>query len=160
MKYAFYPGCVSRGGCPELYPSAVKVAEKLGIELDELKSVGCTGAGVLPQNITDPINARTFAKAEQLGLPIMTICSTCTGVMAQANYRLKEDPNYREKVNKEFLADEGLEYKGTTEVKHLLWVLFEDYGIERLQSLIQRPLKGLEVSPFYGLAIGAAPLKP
>jgi len=93
MKYAFYPGCVSRGGCPELYPSAVKVADKLGIELDELKSVGCTGAGVLPQNITDPINARTFAKAEQLGLPIMTICSTCTGVMAQANYRLKEDPN-------------------------------------------------------------------
>ena len=42
MKYAFYPGCVSRGGCPELYPSAVKVAGKLGIELDELKSVGCT----------------------------------------------------------------------------------------------------------------------
>ena len=34
MKYAFYPGCVSRGGCPELYPSAVKVADKLGIELD------------------------------------------------------------------------------------------------------------------------------
>ena len=157
MKYAFYPGCVSRGGCPELYPSAVKVAGKLGIELDELKSVGCTGAGVLPQNITDPINARTFAKAEQLGLPIMTICSTCTGVMAQANYRLKEDPNYREKVNKEFLADEGLEYKGTTEVKHLLWVLFEDYGIERLQSLIERPLKGLKVSPFYGCYLRRPP---
>ena len=37
MKYAFYPGCVSRGGCPELYPAAVKVLAKLEIELVELK---------------------------------------------------------------------------------------------------------------------------
>src|SRR4029077_7543617 len=101
MKSAFYPGCVSRGGCPEFYPSAVKVADKLGIELDELKSVGCTGAGGLRQNIRDLITARAFAKADPLARPIMTICSTCTGVMAQANYRLKEDPNYREKVNRE-----------------------------------------------------------
>ncbi len=157
MKYAFYPGCVSRGGCPELYPSAVKVAAKLGIELEELKDVGCTGAGVLPQYISDPINARTFAKAEQLGLPVMTICSTCQGVMSQADYRLKGDPEYRAKINREYLAEEGLEYKGTTEVKHLLWVLFEDYGIERLKSLIRRPLTGLRVSPFYGCYIRRPP---
>jgi succinate dehydrogenase / fumarate reductase cytochrome b subunit len=157
MKYAFYPGCVSRGGCPELYPSAVKVSAKLDIELDELKDVGCTGAGVLPQYLSDPINARTFAKAEKLGLPIMTICSTCQGVMSQANYRLKGDPEYRTRINREYLSDEGLEYKGTTEVKHLLWVLFEDYGIERLKSLLRRPLKGLRVSPFYGCYIRRPP---
>ncbi|HEY3306427.1 MAG TPA: CoB--CoM heterodisulfide reductase iron-sulfur subunit B family protein [Candidatus Binatia bacterium] len=157
MKYAFYPGCVSRGGCPELYPSAVKVSAKLGIDLDELKDVGCTGAGVLPQYISDPINARTFAKAEELGLPVMTICSTCQGVMSQANYRLKGDPEYRAKINREYLAEEKLEYKGTTEVKHLLWVLFEDYGIERLKSLLRRPLKGLRVAPFYGCYIRRPP---
>lgn len=157
MKYAFYPGCVSRGGCPELYPSAVKVAQKLELELEELKDVGCTGAGVLPQYLSDPINARTFAKAEGLGLPIMTICSTCQGVMAQANYRLKSDPAYREKINREYLAEEGLEYKGTTEVKHLLWILFEDYGLDRLKSLIRRPLKGLKVSPFYGCFLRRPP---
>lgn len=157
MKYAFYPGCVSRGGCPELYPTSVKVADKLGIELEELKDVACTGAGVLPQSISDPINARTFAKAERLGLPIMTICSTCQGVMSQANYRLKSDPQYRETINREYLSEEGIEYKGTTEVKHLLWILFEDYGIERLKSLIRRPLKGLRVSPFYGCFIRRPP---
>ncbi|MBI2088425.1 MAG: CoB--CoM heterodisulfide reductase iron-sulfur subunit B family protein [Deltaproteobacteria bacterium] len=157
MKYAFYPGCVSRGGCPELYPSAVKVAQKLEVELEELKDVGCTGAGVLPQYLSDPINARTFAKAEGLGLPIMTICSTCQGVMAQANYRLKSDPAYREKINREYLAEEGLEYRGTTEVKHLLWILFEDYGLDRLKSLIRRPLKGLKVSPFYGCFLRRPP---
>jgi succinate dehydrogenase / fumarate reductase, cytochrome b subunit len=150
MKYAFYPGCVSKGGCPELFPSSVKVAEKLNIEIEEMKDVACTGAGVLPQYLSDPINARTLAKAEKLGLPMMTICSTCQGVLAQANYRLTSDPEYRAKINKEYLAEEGLEYKGTTDVKHLLWVLFEDYGIDRLKSLIRRPLTGLKVSPFYG----------
>lgn len=157
MKYAFYPGCVSRGGCPELYPSAVKVSAKLGIELEELKDVACTGAGVLPQYISDPINARTFAKAERLGLPIMTICSTCQGVMAQADHRLKSDPEYRAKINREYLSEEGLEYRGSIEVKHLLWVLFEDYGIERLKSQIRRPLKGLKVSPFYGCFLRRPP---
>ena len=84
MKFAFYTGCVSRGGCPELYTAIVKVTGRLGIELEELKDVACNGAGVLPQYISDPINARTFAKAERLGHSIMTICSTCTGVIAGA----------------------------------------------------------------------------
>src|SRR5262245_6726185 len=124
MKYAFYPGCVSRGGCPELYPAAVKVAEKLDLELQELTDVGCTGAGVLSREVSDPINARTFAKAEQQGLStLMTICSTCQGVMTQANHRMQNDSSYREHLNKTYLAKEGLEYRGTLEVKHLLWVL-------------------------------------
>lgn len=150
MKYAFYPGCVSRGGCPELYTAATKVAGRLGIQLDELKDVACNGAGVLPKYISDPINARTLAKAEGLGETLMTICSTCTGVLGAANLRFKEDPEYREQINRDYLAEEGLQYKGTIDVKHLLWVLFEDYGIDRLKAEIRRPLKGLKVSPFYG----------
>ncbi len=150
MKYAFYPGCVSRGGCPELYTAATKVAARLGIELDELRDVACNGAGVLPKYISDPINARTLAKAERLGETLMTICSTCTGVLRAANLRLKEDPEYREQINRDYLAEEGLQYRGTIEVKHLLWVLFEDYGIDRLKAQIRRPLTGLKVSPFYG----------
>lgn len=151
MTYAFYPGCVSRGGCPELYPAAVKVAEKLNLELRELTDVGCTGAGVLSRDVSDPINARTFAKAEQQGLStIMTICSTCQGVMTQANQRLKSDSEYREQLNTKYLAEEGLEYQGTVEVKHLLWVLMEDYGLDNLKPQIVRPLTGLKVAPFYG----------
>jgi succinate dehydrogenase cytochrome b subunit len=151
MKYAFYPGCVSRGGCPELYPAAVKVSEKLDLELQELIDVGCTGAGVLSRDVSDPINARTFAKAEQQGLStLMTICSTCQGVMTQANHRLQNDPAYREQINKTYLADEGLEYRGTLEVKHLLWVLMEDYGIDNLKPKFVRQLTGLKIAPFYG----------
>ena len=49
MKYAFYPGCVAKGGAPELYDSAVAVMERLGIETVELTRAACTGAGVLQE---------------------------------------------------------------------------------------------------------------
>ena len=157
MKYAFYPGCVARGGCPELYPASIKVAEKLGIELVEMKDVGCTGSGVLSREVSDPINARTLAKAEAMGLPIMTICSTCQGCLMQANHRLTTDADYRKKINREYLAEEGLEYKGTTDVKHFLWVLEEDFGLEELQKMVVNPLEELKVAPFYGCYLRRPP---
>ena len=95
MKYAFFPGCVSRGGCPELYPAAKLICQRLDIELQEMPGASCTGAGVLQEKnefLGDTLNARTFAMAEDLGLPIMTICSTCQGVMSQANHRMKSNP--------------------------------------------------------------------
>ncbi|MBD48272.1 MAG: heterodisulfide reductase [Dehalococcoidia bacterium] len=157
MKFAFFPGCVSRGGCPELYPAAKKVCAQLGIELDELQDRGatCTGAGVLQEKnqfLGDVLNARTFAIAEGLGLPIMVICSTCQGVMSQANRRLKTNPDYLAKVNEQ-LSEEGLEYKGTASPRHLLWVMVEDIGIDVLKTYVRRPLSGLRLAPFYGCYI-------
>ena len=155
MKYAFFPGCVSRGGCPELYTAVMNVCGTLGIELEEMTSASCTGAGVLQEKnlrLGDTLNARNFALAEQMGLPIMTICSTCQGVMAQANSRLLADPHYLAEIN-EPLADEGLEYKGTVEIKHMLWVLLEDVGAEALKERIEMPLSSLKAAPFYGCYI-------
>ena len=157
MAYAFFPGCVSKGGCPELYPAAVMVAAKLNIELAELKDVGCSGAGILSQEVSDPINARTLAKVEQMGMTMMTICSTCQGVFTQANHRLKSDPGYREMINSEYLASEGLEYRGTVEIKHFLWVLDEEYGLDKLKELVVHPLSGLKVAPFYGCYLRRPP---
>jgi len=145
---------VSRGGCPELYPATKLICKKLDIELQEMPAASCTGAGVLQEKnqlLGDTLNARTFAMAEALDLPILTICSTCQGVMSQANHRLK-DPEYLAKVNG-FLAEEDLEYKGHADPKHLLWVLVEDVGLDKLLSLITRPLAGVRMAPFYGCYI-------
>ena len=157
MKYAFYPGCVSRGAAPELYDATVEVCSRLGIELeyDSMSGASCTGAGILQEKnlkLGDTLNARTFALAEKTGLPLMTICSTCQGVMSQANDRLKSDPEYLAEINKS-LADEGLEYKGTADPRHLLWVLIEDVGIEKVKSLVVKPMTGFKAAPFYGCYI-------
>ena len=153
MKFAFFPGCVSRGACPELYTSTVKISEILGIELDEkaLESASCTGAGVLQEKnqlLGDTLNARNIALAEKQSLPILTICSTCQGVMSQAEYRL-EDKKYRAEINKT-LAEEGLEYTGKTPTRHLLWIIVEEIGEKKFKSLVKRQLEGLRLAPFYG----------
>ena len=154
MKFAFFPGCVSRGGAPELYQSTIAVAEKIGIELEEIEGWSCTGAGALQESnplLGDTLNARNFALAQRMGLPIMTICSTCQGVMAQAKVKL-EDDGYRAEIN-EILATEGLEYNGGIEVKHMLWVMVEDIGLEKIRTLAVKSLDGIFLAPFYGCYI-------
>ncbi len=157
MKYAFYPGCVSRGATPELYSATIEICNKLGIDLDieSMRSASCTGSGVLQEKnerLGDTLNARNFALAEKSGNPLMTICSTCQGVMSQANKRLTESPDYLAEINQE-LAEEGLEYKGTIDPRHLLWIIIEDIGIDKLKSMIVRPLDGFKIAPFYGCYI-------
>jgi len=155
VKYAFFPGCVSRGACPELYQSLTAVARHLGIELELMESASCTGAGVISernQKLADALNARNFAIAERMGLPLMNICSTCQGVMSGVNHRLKENPAYLQAINA-ILAEEGLEYKGTAEPRNFMWVLVEDFGLEHLKKRVVRPLTGLKIAPFYGCYI-------
>ena len=157
MRYAFYPGCVARGATPELYAATLDVCARLGIDLDidSMRGAACTGAGVLQEKnerLGDTLNARTFALAERSGLPLMTICSTCQGVMSQANKRLTENPDYLAEINAD-LAEEGLEYRATADPRHLLWVILEDVGIDKLRSLVVRPLEGFKAAPFYGCYI-------
>jgi succinate dehydrogenase / fumarate reductase cytochrome b subunit len=156
MRYALYPGCVSRGACPELYVATLEVCRRLGIELDlvAMQGASCTGAGVLQeknQRLADTLNARTFAMAERAELPILTICSTCQGVMSQANERL-QDEGYRASINEE-LAEEGLAYSGGADPRHLLWVIVEEVGLDKLKSLVTVPLSHLRMAPFYGCYI-------
>jgi succinate dehydrogenase / fumarate reductase cytochrome b subunit len=153
VKVAYWPGCVSRGFTTELHGSMALVAERLGIELVELDRANCSGAGVIAehnQELADTLNARTFALAQQTGLPMMNICSTCQGAQSECQQRLDADSSYRSHIN-ETLAPEGLTYspEGFSN-KNFLWVLVEDYGLEALKTKVSRPLAGLRVGPFYG----------
>lgn len=155
LKYAFWPGCVSKGAAPELYVSMIRVAREMGIELVELDQATCTGAGVIQEQnpeMADALNARTFAMAQQLGLPLMNICSTCQGIESMVQDKLTKNPAYLEKVNA-ILADEGLHYTPGLPIKNFLWVLVEDFGLDRLKSMVKRPLSGVRVGPFYGCYI-------
>lgn len=155
MRYAFWPGCVAKGACPELYRSIMAIAPRLDLELVELKEASCTGAGVISEqnpDLADTLNARTFAMAERLDLPLMNICSTCHGVMSQTKHRLQGDDRRQAMVNAT-LAEEGLHYDGRVEIKNFLWVLVEDIGLEKVRSLVTRPLRNLQVGPFYGCYI-------
>ncbi len=157
LKYAYFPGCVAQGACRELYQSTEKLTQALGIELIELKKASCCGSGTFKEDsslLEDTVNARNIALAEELNLPLLTHCSTCQGVIGHVDERLKQaqqrNPAYVGQVN-DLLKQEGCSpYRGTTEVKHLLWALVGDYGLEALQEQVNRKLEGLKCAAFYG----------
>ena len=158
MKLAYWPGCVSRGFTPELHGSMALTAEELGIELVTLDRANCCGAGVIAehnQELADTLNARTFALAQETGLAMMNICSTCQGAQSECQERLDADSAYRTHIN-ETLSGEGLSYTKASDSadgwtnKNFLWLLVEDYGLDNLAAKVKRPLEGLRVGPFYG----------
>jgi succinate dehydrogenase / fumarate reductase cytochrome b subunit len=148
---------VSRGFTPELHGSMARVAPLLDIELVELDRAACCGAGVLAehnQELADTLNARTFALAQQVdGAELMmNICSTCQGAQSECQERLDANTDYRDYVN-ETLSGEGLAYgKGITN-KHFLWLMVEEIGLDKIASMVMRPLTDLRVGPFYGCYI-------
>jgi succinate dehydrogenase / fumarate reductase cytochrome b subunit len=155
VKVAFYPGCVSKGACPELYVSTQAIAGPLGLQLEELTEAPCTGAGVLSEqnpDLADSLNGLTLAMAESKNADVMTICSTCQGVLSNHNYHLQNDEKRRDKVNAT-IGDQGYRYSGKAKVKHLLWMLFEDIGLDKIRGAITRKLTGLKIAPFYGCYI-------
>lgn len=157
LKYAYFPGCVAQGACRELYLSTHELTKALGIELVELKKAACCGSGTFKEDswlLEDTVNARNIALAEQLNLPLLTHCSTCQGVIGHVDDRLKEsqtsNPAYIQQVNN-LLEQQGCSpYQGSTEVKHLLWALVGDYGLEAIQQQVTRKLTGLRCAAFYG----------
>ena len=157
LRYAYFPGCVAQGACRELYDSTAAVTKALGIELIELKKAACCGSGTYKEDsqlLEDTINARNIALAESLNLPLLTHCSTCQGVIGHVDERLKEaktdNPEYLQEVN-EYLAKENCSpYQGSTEVKHLLWAMVGDYGLEALEAKVTKKLTGLNCGAFYG----------
>ncbi|MEE9205088.1 MAG: CoB--CoM heterodisulfide reductase iron-sulfur subunit B family protein [Nitrospirales bacterium] len=155
LRYALYPGCAAKGATPELYQSTMAIIGQLGIEVVELTAASCCGAGVVGEAEPDvalALNARTFAQAEQLGLDVMTICGTCQGVMGAANKRLKEEPRLRERIN-QMLAQDGIAYRGTVQVKHLLWIVVREVGLHQLRGQVRIPMQGFRIAPFYGCYI-------
>lgn len=155
LKYALYPGCAAKGATPELYQSTMAIIGRLGIEVQELAASSCCGAGVVGEGAPDvalALNARTFAQAEQLGLDVMTICGTCQGVMGAANKRLKQEPGLLDRINR-VLEREGPIYRGTIQVKHLLWIVVREVGLHRLGQEVRVPLNEFRIAPFYGCYI-------
>jgi len=150
-KYLLYLGCVIPYRVLGYEISARKVAERLGIELVEMPEFNCCG---LP---LDPIShemmlilaAQNLCLAEQKKLNIMTLCPGCNGTLHKANKTLKEDRGLREEVNR-YLKEVGMQFKGTTHVKHFIQVLVEDVGPERIKDSIQKPFNDLKVAEHYG----------
>ena len=103
-KVAYYKGCLASLSAKELDTSTQALSPKVGLELIELETVTCCGAGDIHEAEPDyylHLNARILAYAETTGCDtLMTVCNVCTLNLRQANHQLKGDEALRERVNK------------------------------------------------------------
>ena len=156
-QVAYYKGCLASLSAKELDSSTQALAPQVGLELVELESVTCCGAGDIHEAEPDyylHLNARILAYAEQTGADtLMTICNVCTLNLRQANWQLLNDPELRSRVNANLAHVGTPPYERDVDVRHLLWELAEGEGWERLQAAAHRGLKGLRIAPFYGCQI-------
>jgi len=150
-KFLFFLGCVTPYRVSSYEISSRKILKKLGVELVEMPDFNCCG---FP---TDPLNhdlmltlaARDLCLAEKEEMDILTLCNGCFSVLNSTNKELIENKELRKKIN-DYLEQIGMKFKGEINVKHLVHVLVEDVGYEKIKEQISHPLTDLQVAQHGG----------
>ncbi len=153
VDYALFLGCNIPNRLPHLELAARKVLPKLDVNLIDIPEFGCCpepiGIQELSRDAWMAMAAINLCLAEEKGLNIVTLCNGCFETLRTVNVELKEDSHHRDKVNA-VLSKIGKEYKGTQEVKHVLEVLYNDIGVDKIKSSVTKELKGVKVAVHYG----------
>ena len=160
MKYVMAWGCLvpSRRSLIGYEAATRKVLNTLNIETVDLPNESCCAPfwmQSLDLTTSIALAARNLAKAEEMGLNLITPCSGCFHSYKRVNHSLNEYPEMKERVDG-ILRKAGLRYSGNVEVHHLIDFLYSNIGLDKIRHHIETSLEGLEV----GLRYGCHMLKP
>jgi succinate dehydrogenase / fumarate reductase cytochrome b subunit len=147
-KFAFFPGCVLNAAAHEARMATEAVATHIGIDLIEIPGWSCCGASHvqdLDHDAALAANARNLALAERMGLDVLTACSTCALMLRTARRELVG--GRKDEIN-QALATADMQYQGSAEVTHILWLLAD--SVATWAPLVKKPLSNLSVASFYG----------
>tara|TARA_Y100000748_G_C15470988_1_gene478853 strand:- start:383 stop:1243 length:861 start_codon:yes stop_codon:yes gene_type:complete len=152
LRYAYHPGNVAHSNAIEVADTMPVAADSLGIELVELEGATSCGAGIIRQANADlqvVLNARTLAQAEAMGLDIITPCATTAATLHEDLTALRNDSKLMAKTNDILERNCGLSLTGEVNVHHLLHVIVDEVGIEKLAQKVKNPF-GFRIAGYYG----------
>ncbi|MEJ2294035.1 MAG: CoB--CoM heterodisulfide reductase subunit B [Candidatus Lokiarchaeota archaeon] len=156
LNYSLFLGCVIPNRYPFIESATRKVAEKLGIEFEDMKGASCCPApGVFRGFDIDTwltLGARNINIAEENNQDIVTMCNGCYGSLLDVNHQLMDNEEKLSLVN-DRLSKIGREFKGSSRVKHIVEVLYKDIGIQKLTQKLKygrKPKLNLKVAVHYG----------
>ena len=135
-----------------------KVLEHLEIETVDIPNETCCAPFWMQSlDLTTSIAmaARNLAKAEEMGLDVLTPCSGCFHSYKRVNHVLKTYPDMHARVD-DILKSVGLRYEGKVEARHIVDFLYTDIGADELQRRSTRDLSDIKI----GLRYGCHMLKP
>ena len=158
-KYIFYPGCSLERTTRPYLDSLMAIRDLIGIDLEEIRDWNCCGATeyiAVHHLAAYALIGRNLALASQQVDGTRTVtaaCSACYLNLAKTDSYMQHDAVLNQQVNTA-LAAGGLQYTpGSIEIRHLLDVILNDVGLDKIKSKVVRPLKGLRVAPYYGCMI-------
>jgi len=143
MKYAFFLGCTIPARARNYELSARKVAVTLGIDLIETDRFMCCGFPIkgADRDAATLMAAYNLSLAQEKGLDICSLCSSCASQLAEAAHHLSWDKDAKARVNERLSA---------VGVRHFARVLFEEVGAETIKAHLKKELGGLKIAVHYG----------
>jgi heterodisulfide reductase subunit B len=159
QHYLFYPGCSNESSARAYYMSLMAISGSLGLELEEIKDWNCCGAteylgiSLVPAYALISRNLALASRQSNGTRTVVASCSACYLNLAKADHYMQERPSLGEKVNTALSAG-GLSYKpGSLEIRHLLDVIINDIGLDKVKERVVKPLHGLRVAPYLGCMV-------
>ncbi|KLU59868.1 succinate dehydrogenase/fumarate reductase iron-sulfur subunit [Peptococcaceae bacterium CEB3] len=155
MNYAYYPGCSLHATAREYDESTRAVFENLGIGLREIEDWNCCGATALPSTsylFSLVVPSRNLALAEETGQDVAVACNSCFVTLRRAKSVYEENPLWRAKIQ-EAMGAIGRSFAARVQIRHVLDIVVNDVGLDRIAETVRRPLRGLKVVPYYGCQI-------
>jgi heterodisulfide reductase subunit B2 len=158
-EYLLYPGCSMESSARSYYLSLTEIAKPIDLHFTEIDDWNCCGAteyislSLTPAYALISRNLALAATHDKGKSTVVAPCSACYLNLAKADYYMKERITLKEHVNKSLQAG-GLHYEpGTVTIRHLLDVIINDIGLDRVKQQVVRPLTGLRVAPYLGCMV-------
>lgn len=139
-RMILYPGCLVLSRFHEYEMASRQILKKLGIEVLEMEGFCCCGSALVPGVRDDWVNlpAYSLARAERVGVDIITLCGSCTNTFSRANLLFEREPDLLERANIR-LRQLGLRYTGRTTVRHILEILAD--SVDEIGESVVNPPK-------------------
>ena len=159
LSYAYYPGCSLHASAKEYDISTRGVCKALKIGLEEVPDWFCCGA-TPAHNVDELLSlslcAKNLSLAEEVKGDLAVACAACFSRLKTTQHHLRHNDIQRKQVEKAIAAPAPMEKK----VKHLLEILARDFGLDKLEQAVTKPLNGLKVACYYGCLLTRPPEVP
>lgn len=152
VDVTLYPGCSLEGTAKDYRDSIEIACSRLGVNLIELEDwicCGATAAHSLDEFLALELPAKNLVLAEKKGLDVVVPCALCFNRLKTAEKHLIKNINPK--------LTEKYPFKGSIKIYDLLYYLTSPKMLERISSLVKRPLEGLKLVSYYGCMANRPP---
>jgi len=156
MDFSYYPGCSLDSTACEYNASVQAVFQALDVGLHELEDWNCCGASsahCVSHELSLALPTRNLAIAQEVERDVVMPCAACFNRHKTADYVLRTDARQRLFLEQAV----GFNFSGKVNVRPLLDVVGNGIGMDRVKSLVSRPLEGLKVVGYYGCLLVRPP---